>query len=211
MQKKNLGLMLFLLLICGSVSLYGQERYKILFLNTGTVKVGNRILSVGDTLLSNQRISWSNEKQAMKVLEVNSKIQRVLVANKNMLKSKSSIEDVLLSKHSLSTRDGALNSIFQLKEYLGGEILLTDSYKLDVSFTVDEQHYFFVAYQYNNELIYKKLPVQQNSFIIDRSIFVIDGTLITAFSTPIRIYYQNADSREMVSDECELKVIPLEL
>ena len=211
MQKKTIVITLFVQLICGVMNLYGQERYKILFLNTGSVKVDNRMLRVGDTLLSNQRISWSNEQQAMKVLNLSNKNQRVLVANKSMLKSKSSIADVLLSRHSLSTRDGALNSIFQLKEYLGREILLTDSFKLDVSFVVDDQHYFFIAYQYNNELIYKKLPVQHNSFIIDRSIFIIDGTPITAFSTPIRIYFQNGDSREMVSDECKLKVIPLEL
>lgn len=211
MQATKRKCVILLLLLISINCLFGQNLYKILFLNTKSIMVGNTLYHVGDTIPSNKEIHWSHERQAMKVLDLQNKSQRVFVANKSLLQHSKSISSMLSSFHNLSTRTGEILTTFQLKEAIGNEILLTDAFTLEIGLKTDECHFFFISYYYNNELIYKKLPQQSGLFIIDRSIFSIDGILIAPFSTSIQIYYQNGDSRESISNDCHLNVIPLDI
>lgn len=186
-----------------------QVKYKILFLNTTSVVVDGRRLHVGDTLLDNQKIHWEQERQAMKVADLQTRRQRVLVADKQMLKGHHSLSEMLSATHSLSSRDGRPTNVHQLREALTGQQVLTDTLWQEMTLAVDDTHYFFLSYQYRGETIYKLLPRRSGWFVIDRSIFTIDGESIEPFSTPLRIYYQNGDVRELVTDECYLQVVPL--
>ena len=208
-RKRIILIAIFLMDICLNIS--SQEGYKILFLNTETIKVGQRELHVGDTLQDNEPIYWSNESQAMKVINLKNHKQRVIPADMELLQNKLSLSDILSDIHTLAVRDGQIMTIFQLRNDIGDEILLADTVQLDVNIPIDDEHYFFVAYHNGSELIYKKLPQKEKQFIIDRSLFIVDGVSVEPFSTSIRIYYQNGDSRELVSDECKLIVIPLKI
>ena len=201
-----------MILLCWMLSctvLYGKDKYRILFLNTETVMVDNRLLHVGDTLSDSQQIHWSCERQAMKVANLRTHGQRVLVANKDMLRKPCTLSAMLSSVRSLSTRDGQILTIYHLHEALGGEIVLADSVKHEVAFPVDAAHYFFISYRYQGEIIYKMLPQMPGYFVIDRSIFFIDGKAIEPFSTIVSIYYQDGDERRLVAEDCSLVVVPL--
>ena len=211
MHKKIQFVLVLVLLLSCNFGAYSMEKYKILFLNTDKIMIGNRWCHIGDTILDSHKIVWTDKKQAMKVVNLRNSKQRVLVPNKDMLKLKLSISDLLTSSRNLSVREGEVLSISQLKEELGKEIVLCDSFCIKVSIQTDDSHYFFLSYIYQKELIFKKLPLVSGCFIIDRSIFNIDGVPIKPFSTPIKIYYQNYDSRQLITDECMLKVVALKL
>ena len=68
-----------LLAICFSVSATAQD-FKVLFVNTGTVRIGGKDLSAGDVFNQSETIQWSDDKQAIKALSLSDNKQYVFVS-----------------------------------------------------------------------------------------------------------------------------------
>ena len=211
MQKTFKITLVTLLFLTLTSQVLGQDRYKILFLNCPSVKIGSKYCKTGDTFLSNQKIFWTEENQAMKVQNSKTFAQKVIVADKSALKQRLSLSELLSKSKGLYSRAGDASTPFQLKETIGGQILLLDSMEYKINMDVDENHFFFISYIFNGQTIYKKLPIKKGLFVIDRSIYTIDGHDITPFSVEISIYYQTDNERLLISDDCYLKILPIEL
>ena len=211
MQKAFRITLVTLLFLTLASPVFGQDRYKILFLNCPSVRIGKKYCKTGDAFLSNQKIYWTEENQAMKVQNSKTYAQKVIVANKEALKHRLSLSELISESKGLYSRAGDASTPFQLKEIIGGQILLLDSMEYRINMDVDDTHFFFISYIFNGQTIYKKLPIKKGFFVIDRSIFTIDGHDITPFSVDISVYYQAGSQRLLISDDCYLKIIPIEL
>ncbi len=208
MQKK---IFILIVLFVNSCVLLGQHQYKILFLNSSKIKIGNKWCQPGDIFIDNQPICWTKERQAMKVQNTETYTQKILVANKEMLKEHKSLSELFTTSKKLATRTGTILTLGQLRSVLGTDIMLLDEVNYSTGIRVDEMHYFFISFLYGQETIYKKLPIKTGRFILDRTIFSIDGQSIVPFSTQINIYYQNGRNRELVIEDCFLDVVPINL
>lgn len=81
------------------------DTYRILFLNTESIKINGNNLTVGCTFNSNDNISWDNESQAVKVMNLSSNKIMVLTSKDFTNRNSHSIDSYLIYIGHLSTRD----------------------------------------------------------------------------------------------------------
>lgn len=102
MEKKKIVLMASLLMIACCVF---ADKYKVLYLNSPDIKVGNKTIVVGYVFDDKDAIKWTSEQQAMKVMNLKTKRVMVLAAKALKKKNATSLYDYLTSTKRLSTRD----------------------------------------------------------------------------------------------------------
>lgn len=191
-----------------TVVMDAQERYKILFLNISPVEIAGRECNVNDCFNIDEKIVWKNEKQIMKVISLSSQKQSVIAAREFTENKHKSLSSYIIQTKRLSTRDGASLPLPQLKEYLTGTFYLIDSIKIKTLLPINDSHFFYASYKYDGEVIHKKLPSTDNVFIIDYSLFTIDGAPITPFETLISVYYMDNEKGESMLITDRLQLIP---
>lgn len=100
MAKKIVLLISLLIIGCSAFA----DNYRVLYVNSEHIRIGNRYIAVGDIFKDTDIIVWSSEKQSMKVL--NLKNNRVFICTaKSLNKKKShSLYDYLTSTKRISTR-----------------------------------------------------------------------------------------------------------
>lgn len=81
------------------------DRYKVLYLNSPGIKVGNKTLVVGNVFDDKDAIKWTSDQQAIKVMNLNTKRVMVLAAKALKKKNVSSLYEYLTNTKHLSTRD----------------------------------------------------------------------------------------------------------
>ena len=201
-------LLAFLCFCVFTVLTDAQERYKILFLNMSPVEIAGRECNVNDCFDIDEKIVWKNEKQVMKVLSLSSQKQSVIAAREFSGGRHKTLSSYLVQTKRLSTREGASLPLPQLKEYLSDTFYLIDSIKVKTLLPVNESHFFYAGYEYAGEFIYKKLSSTDNDFIIDYSLFIIDGVPVRPFETPLSVYYMDNEKGESMLITDQLLLIP---
>lgn len=110
MEGKKKTLLVALLMIACSVY---ADKYKVLYLNSPNIRVGNKTVVVGDVIDDKDAIKWTSEQQAMKVMNLNTKRMMVLAAKALKKKNVSSLYEYLTSTKRLSTRNPRKNRIIE--------------------------------------------------------------------------------------------------
>lgn len=185
-----------------------QAQYKILQINTPTVTISGKELRKGDVFNDPAVIDWINDRQAMKVLDVKTKSQKVIIAGEYKKSNANSITSFFIGKKNLSSRDGADNLV-TLKQKMTGEFFLQDTLSFNTTYSTNDRQFFFVSYMYNGEEINKRVENRDGTFFITSDIFSIDGVRHTPFDTILSVYYldQNSDQLTLITDCMEIKVI----
>ena len=81
------------------------DRFKVLYVNSTGIKIEAKNVSVGTVFTDKDKIVWSDDQQAMKVLNLNTNRIMVLAAKALKKKGVSSLYEYLTSTRHLSTRD----------------------------------------------------------------------------------------------------------
>ena len=133
--------LLLLLTLCISVTATAQD-FKILLVNSGTVRIGGKDLSAGDVFNLSETIQWSDAKQAIKALSLSDNSQYVFTANDFKKKKLKSARDYLVKSNRLSTRgSGSLSSVARK---IGETLYVIDTTSVAISYEPDESEYFFL-------------------------------------------------------------------
>lgn len=193
-----------------AVCLQAQEQFKILFLNESSIEIGGRSCQVNDVFNSTDKIKWKNDKQVMKVLNLTSQKQCVLAARGFKKGRHRTISSYLTQNKRLSTRDGEALLLPQLKEYLSDTFYLIDSICVKPLVSMDDKHFFYADYRYKGEVIHKRLPAASNGFMIDFSLYTIDGNPIAPFETDVCIFYYNELKEEVTPVTKRMHIVPVE-
>ena len=99
-RKKIILLVAFCIISCCSFA----SKYKVLFINSSGIKVGTKTAIVGQVFSDKDRITWTNDQQAMKVINLDTKRIMVIAAKALKKKKASSLYDYLTTTRHLSTR-----------------------------------------------------------------------------------------------------------
>lgn len=78
------------------------ENYRILYVNTDSVRIGGRMLSAGDIFKETEDIQWTEDLQSIKVIGTDSRQILVLVAKEMEGKNKKSVFDYLMPVNAMS-------------------------------------------------------------------------------------------------------------
>lgn len=122
MVKKIILLISLLFVGCSAFA----DSYRVLYVNSERIRVGNRYIKVGDVFNDTDMIVWTSDQQAIKVL--NMKNNRILICTaKSMEKKKSrSIYDYLTSTKRISTRT-LLNITFDEEWQMDSKLYVLDT------------------------------------------------------------------------------------
>ena len=164
-MKRFLSFILGLTTICFACA----DNYKILQMNTSTIKIGERKCKKGDTFSDNSIIYWSNSKQAIKAMNIKTKEIRLFTQLELQSKNSKTIADFLIKNNRASSRKGVVT----VKEKLSDIFYLSDTIISPCMVNKTKNHY--IRYQYKGDIIRKDLSVINGYFIIDKTMFPKDS------------------------------------
>ena len=203
-------LFIIILIILSHDLLAQDEIFRILYINTPTINIGGKTLSVGHEFNSSDEIDWTSDKQAIRVISLLTQRQYTLCSKS--ISGRRSLSAFLKSNKTLATRPGQSSSLVTLSQIIPSEIYLLDKVEFHTSIPVDEKHFFYASYHKDGEIINKKLnALPQGGFILDQGIWQIDGVSYTPHTIRISLHYYDT-VKNIVTDIAEdICLIPLSL
>jgi hypothetical protein len=194
-----------------------EEVYFITFVK-GTIilEKTQKVLKVGDKISPRDKIVFK-DKDAMAAVLSPQKGRFILTADKVQKNAKGEFLALIEASMSplgsakkLSTRSGLITNMIELQKFFAandslsqGKFLVIGKGKYVLSkeaFPLDEKHFFFIRYNYEEQQINKKLAYNADTLFIDKTVYQIDGKDIkTAGVSDIKLYqYMVKDKPESI-------------
>ena len=189
--------------------------YKVLFLNSHQIKIDGRSAKVGDVFDDHSIIKWTEERQAMKVLNIDTNKRYLMVARLNEGKELTAY-DILTQKKRLSTHDGNLlteDKIAKLEMDIAEDYYLLDRIELATELEVDDTHYFLGSYRYGDTKLTKILKHEGGCIVIDESLFHVNGKELKPCDIILSINYIDGipETPIFIKDNIEINIIPIKM
>ena len=179
-----------------------MEDFKILFLNTENIKIGNTIRKVGDTFSDGDKIVWKDGKQAMKVVSLETKKQYVLVSEDFKQRKIKSAKDFIIKSNRMSSR--GIGNLSSVANQVGKKIYWIDPIVINVSFEPEDEEYYY----FESESQKCILEYRAGQLIIDSSIWGDNSP----HQTTVDLYFHFADGKdELLQSEIEIVPLPNEV
>lgn len=188
---------IFILLLFLSVSTRAED-FKILFLNTESIKIGLSQKKVGDVFTDGEKIYWKDGKQAMKVLSLESKKQYVLVSEDFKQRKMKSAKDYVVKSNRLSTR--GIDDLASVAASIGDRLYWIDPVLLYIDFEPEEGESFVLKYDDKNI----RLPYVDKQLVFDSRIW---GESIP-YPIEADLFYLYSDGEEELVNS-DFMLIPL--
>lgn len=197
-KLKHLKFVLCMTSLCALTPCAGAKTEQLKILNMTSPKVvtiDGCKKTIGDTILSTQRIVWNAQNQAMKVERLRDKSQYIISARQRTTDTNLTLNSYLSTRKAMAHRAGPINTPEALQALLPDTLELLDKIEIPIDFKLDESRFFFIEYEMNQEKIRKKLPLRDGFFTLDRSIYTVDGKHLKPFPMPASIYYYDENHK----------------
>ena len=190
-----------LALLLLSVSLRAED-FKILFINTESIKIGKTTRVAGDVFSDAEKIYWKDGKQAMKVLSLDTKKQYVLVSEDFRQRKLKTAKDFIVKNNRLSTRGiGNLSSVAAL---LGDRIYWLNPTLITIEYEPEEGEFFFLKAK-DEEI---KLEMDGQLLILDERIW--GESVPSQIETDLYFHYKDGEN-ELVDPGVLIIPLPNEI
>lgn len=141
----------------------------------------------GDNYITGTALNFTTSTaRAAVVNDINGRF--VLSSSKGKVK-------VLPAANNVSSRSGAILNIVDLKNHFIDRYFIVGIAKVQIdkeSFPMDADHFFYMKYEHNGEIINKKLSFENDVLFLDRAeIFKIDGNPIEVSEKEMTLYYKS--------------------
>lgn len=170
-----------------------DDKYKVIKVNGQIqIKKTGKNLSQGDEFASNTALDFKTTESRAAVIS-SSKGRFILTADNNNSKG----SNLVPAMNSVATRSGAIINIIDLKNVFFDNYVIIEEVRMkigkDAFPMIMDEKFFYVDYEYNGEVISKRLKFSNDTLIMSKSdIFKIDGKAIeNPYSIEIKLYYRN--------------------
>ena len=187
---------------CLSVLSYADD-YKILQMNTATIKIGNQLCKKGDVFSDESEIVWDNDKQAIKAQNLKTKEIRLFIGQEFKLKDSKSIKDYYIRTEHLSTR-GEILTLSDLEESIPDTLFLCDTIKIESPFIMNSDYYYYLKCVVNGNISEKPIKFEKRNMIVDKEVL---GESIQD-ELPASLYFKMNKEKYLVKDSLTIIVIP---
>ncbi len=186
--------------------------YKILNLNSPAIYINGKQVKIGDSFNESDKVTWTAKRQAMRLIDLKSNKQYLLVSHNEHEKDKSIIELISrinhLSTHAPGVPDREDDILTKLILIFDAEYNIYDFVEIETNLVLDKNHYFTITYQYGDTKISKPLRTNGSKVIIDKSIFDIDDKKLGHRDILVEISYSDFNKTYFVKDQIKLFIIP---
>ena len=192
----------FLLLTFVCLQVYADD-YKILQLNTNSIRIGNAQCKRGDTFSDDAPIYWSNERQAIKAMNIKTKVTRVFACKAFTDVNAKGIKDYYIKSNHLSTR-GSVVSFSDLAEELSDTIYILGSCPIESPVRIDSLSSYIISYG-KGERAWRNLMTTENVFYLSRELF--DNDIQDTFSITLYFRRKGLDDH-LITDSLIVVILP---
>lgn len=201
MEKSSLIIVSVFLLTLSMLA----DNYKIIYVNTETIKIGNKVCKKGDIFSDKDTIYWTIDSQAFKARNMTTKSFFVFSAKS----SKNRITPLVTT---VPLRGRGEMSLDELGRYLSDEFFLLDSIRFEtpVGITTDSHHYFLMLYNYNGNIVQKKLKEKDGVLAIPRSMFP-KKTSDLEFTLTILYVNKKMNEDYLLTESMKVVLLPLKI
>lgn len=193
-------ILLFALLIV-SVSLRAED-FKILFINTESIKIGKNTCVAGDVFSDGDKIFWKGGKQAMKVISLETKKQYVLVSEDFKQRKLKSAKDFIVKNNRLSTR--GIGNLTSVAAQFGEKVYWFNPTFITIDYEPEDGEYFFI--KIGEEEI--KLEMDGQQLVLDEYIWGERSPSST--EADLYFHYKDGDN-ELVNSGIQMIPLPSEI
>ena len=197
--------MSFAFAIMIAISIWADQ-YRILQMNTMSIKIGQRVCKIGDTFSDDDIIYWSVDKQAFKAQNLNSKVIRLFSEPAFRSKDSKTIKDYYLKTNHLSTRGGVI-SFKDLAWELEDTLFLYDTLHIPSPKIIDSTSHYYVAYYLEGQLVHSQLGGYDYDILVSRNALsnVEEGNTII-----MSLFYSNKKWTKdiLVTDSMKVLLLP---
>lgn len=198
---------LFSMLSLAFVATLFADNYKILQMNTSSVKIGNRECKKGDVFSDDSVIVWTKEKQAIKAQNLQTKeihLFTEIVFKKQNVKT---IKEYFIKTNRMSSRIWGFS---ELSEQLNDTFFLLDTIRIESPIPLDSTRNYLIQYYYANTERTKILQNEDDHFIICRNLFEICDSIN---EYKVRVLYRARNVREdyLITDSMHIIILPLSI
>lgn len=180
------------------------DNYKILQMNTPSVKIGDQLCKKGDVFSDEAEIFWNNDKQAFKAQNLETKEIRLFVGQDFKSRSSKSIKDYYLKTAHLSTR-GSIIALSDLAEALPDTLYLCDSIKIESPVGMNSDYYYYLKYKVDGNETDRPIKYDKRNMIIEKSVL---GDYIKDSEVPVSLYFKMRKETILVKDSMTIVIIP---
>lgn len=183
------------------------DNYKILQMNMQSVQIGNKQYKTGDVFPDSDPISWDNDKQAIKAMNLNTKQIKLFAAKVFKDIEAKSIKDYFLKNSHLSTRGGIV-SFSDLREELSDTIYLYDTMQIESPVKIDSVSSYYISYEQNGVKKWCTLMSTDKYFFLNRELF---GENIDGGEYIITLFFRKKRMEDfLISNDIEIILLPLD-
>ena len=196
---------LILITFLNSVLLVFSETLEIKLLNTPSIIIGGKKLKIGDKFDAGAKISWSSDKQAMKVLSQDNKL--FLLTQKEF--AKRNISNFVSYKKSTFVRETPPMTLEDHKEIFEKEMFLLDTLFIEVGWKVNDNSYFVIEYEREGQKNNFILPYDNGSLVINRDLFADLEEEETELQLSVKYVEKEYNDSTLITDKMVLYIKPL--
>lgn len=150
----------------------------------------------GDYFVSGTPLSFGNQQSRAAI--VSKEKGRFVLSPANGGKVK-----ILPAANNVSSRAGALINLIDIKNHFSGDYLVIGTAELEIgeeAFPQNESNFFYLTYNFEGEMIRKKLRSNGNKLILDKEeIFKVDGKSIEIEKKEMTLFYREGKVSKKIS------------
>ena len=187
---------IILFVLITSLSVIAQSDYNVIKVN-GTIVLNknNNVLQRGSVFGADDELVFRTTNARAAVIHPSEGRFILMPNNSDIAFARANLTP---SMSNISTRSGAMLNKVDLENFFSGEFVIIDKSCIKISpaiFKMDDENFFYIQYNYKNEIIPKKLGYSNDTLIIDKSgLFTIDGWPITNPNiTEMELFYMNKE------------------
>lgn len=195
-----------------SMMIANARTFEIKVLNTPTINIGGKDLTVGKRFSDKAIIKWSSNKQAMKVLSDDNKIY---VLSKGLFAKHNSktFADYITSVKSATVRNDGENCPVTVEDHnaiLEGDFVLLDSIDIQVGWTTDDYSYFeATTTNLGENNVSFIIPAKDNVLTINRDIIPLLPSDCSYVILSIDYIENEYGVSTTITDSMNIEIVPL--
>lgn len=182
-------------LLCGVLSISAQQ-YRILYLNTPSIRIGSQDKRIGDVFAAADPIQWQSNEQVMKVKNTETQDQYVLcqeqmqkICASNTLKAYHRVTKGLYTRATDDDPIAALAQQFSQEACVENELRLPFTQK-------ETGATYYITYRYNEEFVKKTFTQTSDALVLSRAeLYDINGKIIQPIPVEAELYQYQASSQ----------------
>ena len=209
-MKNRIILLSFFLCVISAIQLNAMN-FRILYVSSPKAVCINGLEGkVGTVFADNAVLSWSDDKQVIKVEEQESGKQFIICARSVEGKKSFSLTDYFFLMKNLASRTGRYDSFSEMASFFTGMIERDGQLSIPTNIPQGDDKFFYLACHFPEGIINKAISPREGELLLSiEEIFRIDGHPQNPYITEATLYYYDRKAETSTCISPSFFIVPV--